>query len=131
MPSRNNKRLEMLLHEGELFGLIFMAIMLIVLEACCIYWLNQIQLPDHPVGQSGFLVLPPWHKEPRFEVTLLLTISAGMVFSVLRGLWELWRERNGNRSADLVNRVRQRLTAAASLTALAGANLAVATWLAR
>jgi len=131
MPSRNNKHLERALREGELLGLIFTAVMLIVVEGCCVYWLNHIQLPDHPVGQSGFLALPPWHKKPRFEVSLLLTIAAGMVFSVVRGLWALWRLSDGNSSADLVRRVRQRLSAAASVTALAGVNLALATWLAR
>jgi len=128
---RNKNRLEMLLREGEVFGLIFTAVMLILVEACCVYWLNHIQLPDHPDGQSGFLVLPPWHRRPCFEVSLLLTIAAGMVFSVVRGLWELWRSSNGNPSADVVKRVRQRLSAAASVTAIAGANLALATWLAR
>ena len=127
---RNSSRLEMLLREGELFGLIFTAVMLIVVEACCIYWLQHITLSDCPVGQSGFLVLPPWHRKPRFEVTLLLTIAAGMVFSVCRGLWELWRSSN-NPSADVVKRVRQRLSAAASVTAIASVNLALATWLAR
>jgi hypothetical protein len=128
---RNNSRLEMLLRKGEVFGLIFTAVMLILVEACCVYWLNHIQLPDHPIGQSGFLVLLPWHRRPRFEVSLLLTIAAGMVFSVVRGLWELWRSSNGNLSADVVKRVRQRLSAAASVTAIAGVNLALATWLAR
>ena len=128
---RNNNRLEMLLREGEVFGLIFTAVMLILVEAWCVYWLNHIQLLDHPVGQSGFLVLPPWHRRPRFEVTLLLTIAAGMVFSVVRGLWELWRSSDANPSADVMKRLRQRLSGAASVTAIAGVNLALATWLAR
>jgi hypothetical protein len=54
-----------------------------------------------------------------------------MVFSVVRGLWELWRSSDRNPSADVVKRVRQRLSAAASVTAIAGVNLALATWLAR
>ena len=131
MQFRNNNRLELLLHEGELFGLIFTAVMLIVVEASCVYWLNHLQLPDHPIARSGFLVVPPWYEKPRFEVSLLLTIAAGMVFSVIRGLWDLWRSSNDNRSADVVKHVRQRLSAAASVTAIAGINLALATWLAR
>jgi uncharacterized membrane protein len=129
MPLRTTKRLEVVLHEGEVFGLIFTAVMLIIVEACFVYWLNHIQLPDYSVAQSGFLVVPPWHRKPRFEVSLLLTIAAGMVFSVIRGLWELWRSSEGN--ADLMKRLRQRLSAAASVTAIAGVNLALATWLAR
>jgi len=109
-----------------LFGLIFTAVMLILVEAC-VYWLNHIQLPDHPVGQSAFLVLPPWHRRPRFEVTLLLTIAAGMVFSVIRGLWELWRSSDGNPPADVMKRLRQRLSTAAYVTAIAGVDLALAT----
>jgi len=95
----------MLLREGEVFGLIFTAVMLILVESYFVYWLNHVRLSDHPIGQSGFLVLPPWHRRPRFEVSLLLTIAAGMVLSVVRGLWELWRSSNGNPSADLVKRV--------------------------
>ena len=131
MPFGNRKRFEMLLREGELFGLIFTVMLLILVEGCCIYWLNHMQLADDPIGQSGFLVLPPWHRRPRFEVTLLLTIAAGMVFSVVRGFWELWRSSDANPSADVVKRIRQRLSAAASVTAIAGVNLALATWLAR
>lgn len=131
MPLRTNKRLEIVLHEGEVFGLIFTAVMLIIVEACCVYWLNHIQLPDYSVAQSGFLVVPLWHRKPRFEVCLLLTIAAGMVFSVIRRLWELWRSTDGNPSAEVVKRLRQRLSSAASVMAIAGINLALATWLAR
>ena len=131
MTSIGKRRLARVLHEGEVCGLIFTAVMLILVEACCVYWLNHIQFPDRPAAQSGFLVLPPWHERPRFEVTLLLTIAAGMLFSVLRSVWELWRSKNEGPSADVVKRLRQRLSAAASVTALAGFNLALATWLAR
>jgi len=47
-----------------------------------VYWLNRIQMPDVPNVRSGFIVLPPWYRKPRFEVTLLLTILAGLLFSV-------------------------------------------------
>jgi hypothetical protein len=130
MTSIGKKRLGRVLDEGEVFGLAFMAVLLIIVEACCVCWLNHIQLPDYSVAQSGFLVVPPWHRKPRFEVSLLLTIAAGMVFSVIRRLWELWRSTDGNPSAEVVKRIRQRLRAAASVTAIAGINLALATWLA-
>ena len=130
MTSIGKKRLGRVLDEGEVFGLAFMAVMLIVLEACCVYWLNHIRLPECSFAQSGFLVLPPWHRKPRFEVTLLLTIAAGLLFSALRGLWDLWRSTRENPPSDAVKRVRQRLSAAASMTTLAGVNLALATWLA-
>jgi hypothetical protein len=131
MTSIGKRRLGRVLDEGEMFGFAFMAVLLIMLEACCVYWLNHIQLPNRSVTQSGFLVLPPWHRKPRFEITFLLTIAAGMLFSAIRGLWDLWRPKRENPSPDAVKRVRQRLSAAASAMALAGANLALATWLAR
>ena len=131
MRSTHKNNLERLRSEGEAVGLIFTAAMLIVLEASFVYWLNHIHLPDRPVAQYGFLVLPTWYRRPRFEVTLLLTIAAGMLFSVIRGLWELWRSREGESPADLVKRLRPRLHTAASITVLAGFHLALAAWLAR
>ena len=110
MTSISKRRLGRVLDEGEVLGLAFMAVMLLVLEGCCVYWLNHIQLPDHSFTQSGFLVLPPWHRKPRFEIMFLLTISAGMVFSAIRGLWDLWRSTRVNPSSDAVKRVRQRFT---------------------
>ena len=38
--------------------------------------------------------MPPWYRKPRFEVTLLLTILAGLLFSVCWGLWDLWQQEN-------------------------------------
>lgn len=131
MTPIGKRRLARVLDEGEVLGLAFMVVMLIVLEACCVYWLDHIQLPDRSFTQSGFLVLPPWHRKPRFEVTFLLTIAAGMLFSALRGFWDLWRSTRENPSSDALKRVRERLSTAASATALAGVNLALATWLAR
>jgi hypothetical protein len=131
MSSAHKKRLKRWLSEGEAVGLIFMTAMLIVVEASFVYWLNHLNLPDRPAAQSAFLVLPPWYRRPRFEVTLLLTIAAGMLFSVISGLWELWRSRKGDSPPSLVRRLRHRLHTAASITVLAGFNLALATWLAR
>ena len=112
-----------------MFGLVFMTAMLIVVEGCCVYWLHHIQLPDRQVAASGFLVIPPWYVKPRFEVTLLLTIGAGMLFSVCRGLWEIWSERDQTASAETLKSLRRRVSTSASVAALAGLNLALATWL--
>jgi len=120
---------ERVLQEGEMFGLVFTTLMLIVVEGCFVYWLHHIQLPDRLLTASGFLVIPPWYRKPRFEVTLLLTIAAGMLFSVCRGLGDLWRERNQAASAELLMALRRRVNTAASVAALAGVNLALATWL--
>jgi hypothetical protein len=56
----------------------------------------------------------------------MLTISAGMLFSVIRGLWDLWHS-DGDSALDLIERLQKRLNAAASVTALAGFHLALAT----
>jgi hypothetical protein len=131
MTSIGKKRPGRVPDEGEVFGLAFMAVLLIVLAAFCVYRLNHIQLPDRSFAQSGFLVLPPWHRKPRLEVILLLTIAAGMLFSAHRGLRDLWWSTIGNPHSGAVKSVRHRLSAAASATALAGLNLALAKWLAR
>jgi hypothetical protein len=120
---------ERALQEGEMFGLVFTTLMLIVVEGCFVYWFHHIQLPDRPLGASGFLVIPPWYRKPRFEVTMLLTIAAGMLFSVCRGLWDVWRARNHGDAAAILVALRRRVNTAASVAALAGVNLALATWL--
>lgn len=123
------KSLDRVLQEGEMFGLIFMALMLIVIEGCLVYWLHHLQFRERPASPSGFLVMPPWYQKPRFEVTLLLTIAAGTLFSACRGLCDFWRERDRATSVEIIKTLRRRLTTAASVAALAGFNLALATWL--
>ena len=123
------RSIERVLHEGEIFGLVFMALMLIVIEGCLVYWLHHMQFPERPVSPLGFLVMPPWYQKPRFEVTLLLTIAAGTLFSACRGLCHVWRERDRAASVEIIQSLRRRLTTAASVAALAGFNLALATWL--
>jgi len=129
MRNKWKRYLDRTLQEGEMFGLVFTTLMLIVVEGCFVYWLHRIQLPDRQFAASGFLVVPPWYREPRFEVTLLLTIAAGMLFQVCRGLWDVWRERNRTASTEILKSVRRRVNAAASVAALAGFNLALAAWL--
>ena len=123
------RSLDRVLQKGEMFGLVFVALLLIVIEGCLVYWLNHMQFPERPVTPSGFLVMPSWYQKPRFEVTLLLTIAAGTLFSACRGLWSVWRERDRAASVEIIESLRQRLTTAASVAALAGFNLALATWL--
>ena len=77
MNRKWKRSLDRVLQEGEMFGLVFMALMLIVIEGCLVYWLHHLQFPERPVSPLGFLVMPPWYQKPRFEVTLLLTIAAG------------------------------------------------------
>ena len=85
-------RLDGALRRGEVAGLYFTTALLVVVEFCFVCWLNRIPIPDVPTAGSGFIVLPPWYRKPRFEVTLLLTILAGLLFSVCWGLWDLWQQ---------------------------------------
>ena len=129
MSNRWKSYLDRTLQEGEMFGLVFTTLLLIVVEGCFVYWLNHIQLPERQFTASGFLVLPPWYRKPRFEVTLLLTITAGMLFQLCLGLWAVWRKRDRTASAEILKSLRRRLNAAVSVAALAGVNLALAAWL--
>ena len=74
-------RLDGALRRGEVAGLYFTTALLVVVEFCFVCWLNRIPIPDVPTAGAGFIVLPPWYRKPRFEVTLLLTILAGLLFS--------------------------------------------------
>lgn len=129
MNRKWKRSLDRVLQEGEMFGLVFVALMLIVIEGCLVYWLHHLQFPERPASPLGFLVMPPWYQKPRFEVTLLLTIAAGTLFSACRGLFHVWRERDRAASVEVIKSLRRRLTTAASVAALAGFNLAIATWL--
>ena len=114
------------LRRGEIAGLYFTTALLIVVEFCFVYWLNRIQIPDVPNVRSGFIVLPPWYRKPRFEVTLLLTILTGLLFSVCWGLWDLWQKRTDAGSWDkAIRSVKQRVKTTTSVAALTGLELAL------
>lgn len=124
-------RLDAVLRQGELVGLSFMTAMLIVVEFCFVYWLHWIQIPEpSSKAASGFIVMPPWYQRPRFEVTLLLTILAGLLFSVCWGLWSLWRKKTDTGSWETaIQSVKQRVRTTTSVAALTGVELALVTWL--
>ena len=71
-------RLDGALRRGEVAGLYFTTALLVVVEFSFVCWLNRIPIPDVPTAGARFIVLPPWYRKPRFEVTLLLTILAGI-----------------------------------------------------
>ena len=101
-----------------------------MVEFCFVYWLSQIQIPGAANAESGFIVVPPWYRKPRFEVTLLLTILAGLLFSVCRGLWSLWQKRTDAGSWEtVIQSVKQRVKTTASVAALTAIDLALVTWL--
>ena len=130
MSSAWKARLDRALREGEVAGLYFTTALLIVVEFCFVCWLNRIQIPDVPNAGSGFIVLPPWYQKPRFEVTLLLTILAGLLFSVCWGFWDLWQKgtKTGSREKAMQS-VRQRVQTTTFVAALTGFQLALVTWL--
>jgi hypothetical protein len=123
-------RLDGALRGGEVAGLYLTTALLIVVEFCFVCWLNRIQIPDVPNAGSGFIVLPPWYQKPRFEVTLLLTILAGLLFSVGWGFWDLWQKRTKTGSWEkAMQSVRQRVKTTTFVAALTGLQLALVTWL--
>jgi hypothetical protein len=123
-------RLIRTLRRGEVAGLYFTTALLVVVEFCFVCWLNRVPIPDVPTVGSGFMVLPPWYRTPRFEVTLLLTILAGLLFSVCWGLRELWQKRNDTESCEkAIQSVRKRVRTATSVAALTGLELALVTYL--
>lgn len=130
MSSAWKARLDRTLGRGEVAGLYFTTALLIVVEFCFVYWLNRIQIPDAANAGSGFIVVPPWFRKPRFEVTLLLTILAGLLFSVCRGLWSLGQKRTDAGSWETaMQSVRQRVKTTASVAALTAFDLALVTLL--
>jgi hypothetical protein len=63
-------------------------------------------------------------------MTLLLTILAGLLFSVCWGLWDLWQQRNDTESWEkAIQSVKQRVRTATSVAALTGIELALVTYL--
>ena len=123
-------RLDGALRGGEVAGLYFTTALLIVVEFCFVCWLNRIQILDVPNAGSGFIVLPPWYQKPRFEVTLLLTILAGLLFSVCWGLWDLWQKRTMTVSWEkAIQSVRQRVQTTTFVAALTCFQLTLVTWL--
>jgi len=118
------------LRRGEVACLYFTTALLIVVEFCFVYWLTRIQIPDAPNVRAGFIVLPPWYRKPRFEVTLLLTILAGLLFSVCWGFWDLWQKRTDAGSWEkAIQSVKQRVKTTTSVAALTALDLALVTWL--
>ena len=119
------------LREGEVAGLYFTTALLIAVEFSFVYWLHRI--PARGAARSAsaaFIPMPPWYEEPRFEVSLLLTVLAGLLFTLCWKLWELWRRKSnpGAWQASVAS-VKHRIRTTMSVAALTGVNLALATWL--
>ena len=86
------------------------------------YWLYRIQIPDAANAGSGFIVMPPWYRKPRFEVTLLLRPGGSVVFGLPRVSESGKREGRGS-SETALQSVKQRVkttTSVAALTASTG-----------
>src|SRR5688572_32185759 len=67
------------LRRGEELGLLISFLLLILVEAGYVAWLERLPvIPPHN-HSDPFLLLPPWYEHPRAEVTLLLTLVGGMI----------------------------------------------------
>jgi hypothetical protein len=117
-------RIEAGLHRGEVVGLYFTTVLLIVVEFCFVYWLHHLRIPETVnTAEPSFVAMPPWYQKPRFEITILLTIVAGIVFRVCRSLWDLRRRRTDTTMGLL----KQRLKMATAFALLTGLDLALIT----
>ncbi len=117
-------RIEAGLHHGEVVGLYFTTVLLIVVEFCFVYWLHHLRIPETVnTVEPSFVAMPPWYQKPRFEITILLTIVAGIVFRVCRSLWDLRRRRTDTTMGVL----KQRLKMATAFALLTGLDLALIT----
>ncbi len=117
-----------ILQRGEAVGVYATVALLFVVEFCFVYWLNHIPVSSRPKTGLTLIVLPPWYQRPRFEVTLLLTVVAGLLFSICRGLWSL-RGAVAEARHQALATVRKRVKATLSVAVLATCELFLATWL--
>ena len=124
MASDLDRLLIRILRRGEHLGLLASAVALIMVEAGYVAWFERLPALPNPVHQPGFLDLPPWYQRPRVEVTFLLTILGGMIFSAACGVAQLMRNRTGESGTSAWRGVAQkRLKIAAFYAVIAGADL--------
>ncbi len=117
-------RIEAGLRRGEVVGLYFTTVLLIAVEFCFVYWLHHLRIPETVnTAEPSFVAMPPWYQKPRFEITILLTIVAGIVFRVCRSLWDLRRRR----TETTMGLLKQRLKMATAFALLTGLDLALIT----
>ena len=122
--ARGQAFLNRVLRRGEDVGLLATAAALILVEAGYVAWLERLPVLPGPSHPMGFLVLPPWYDRPRVEVTLLLTILAGLIGSAAWGVFGLIRNSAGESTATERRVIAQkRLKTAALYAIVAGADL--------
>jgi hypothetical protein len=113
-----------ILRRGEHLGLLASAVALIMVEAVYVAWLERLPALPNSALQPGFLDLPPWYQRPRVEVTFLLTILGGVIFSAACGVAQLMRSRTGESGTSEWRGVAQkRLKIAAFYAVITGADL--------
>ena len=59
MNCPRKRSLDRALREGEMLGLIFTTLVLIVVEGCFVCWLHHTRLPDRQFAASGFRLFRP------------------------------------------------------------------------
>ncbi|MGH9630284.1 MAG: hypothetical protein ACRD7E_18370 [Bryobacteraceae bacterium] len=116
-----------ILRRGEELGLLFSFLLLILVEAGYVAWLQRLPAIPTQAHSDPFLLLPPWYEHPRAEVTLLLTLVGGMIGWAGAGLAQFLKtsrrhngiaEKSGSKAVAAY-----RLKTAAFYALLAGADL--------
>ena len=84
MESRSESRLSLTLRRGENIGLFGWVVVLVLVEAEYIAWLERLPAIPRQRDPIGFLGVPPRSEHPRAEITLLLTVLGGLI------AWSAW-----------------------------------------
>ena len=113
------------LRRGEDLGLFVSFLLLILVEAGYVAWLERLPAFPIPDPPDGFLSLPPWYGRPRVEVTLLLTLLGGLIAWTGMGLLAFMRNKRRSTATCDAHRtaVMQRLKTTAFYAVLTGADL--------
>jgi hypothetical protein len=122
---RTKRLIDRLLWYAEELGLFVTFVLLLLVEAGYVAWLER--LPSFPTPDRSndlLIVLPPWYENPKAPTLLLLTIAGGMTIWMGIGLFTFMRRKQQALSRSNVKQaVIGRLKSALFWAILAGADL--------
>jgi hypothetical protein len=115
-----------ILRRGEELGLLFRFLLLILVEAGYVAWLQWLPAIPPREHSDPFLLMPPWYGHPRALVTLLLAFVGCMIGWAGVGLAQFLNTRGYDGAADASRSkavAAYRIKTAAFYALLAGAGL--------